>query len=107
MFCNLLDDSIALSRFSAAVESTTSVPEDPDCVIFECNAAVGGSSDEFAASAGATHAEKPKGVTAELLKRIWRINESTAKRTIEATTQLIRQEVDLKLLRNFEQLTGC
>ena len=70
VFCDLLDDNMALSKFSAAVGSTTSVPEDPDCVIFECNEAVGGFSDEFAASAGAAHAEKHKGVTTELLKKV-------------------------------------
>ena len=41
VFYNLLDDNLALSNFSAAVRSTTSVPKDPDCVIFECNESVG------------------------------------------------------------------
>jgi hypothetical protein len=70
VFCGLLDGNMALSNCFAAVGSTTSVPEDPDCVIFECNAAVGGFSDGFTASAGATHVEKPKGTTDELLKKI-------------------------------------
>ena len=70
VFCNLIDDNMALSKFSAAVESITSVPEDPDYVIFECNKAVGGFSGGFAASASAAHAKKPKGGTAELFKKL-------------------------------------
>ena len=101
VFCNLLDDNMALSKCSAAVGSTTSVPEDTNCVIFECKEAVGGFSDEFTASVCATHAEKPKGVTSELLKNIWRIDDSTVKRTIEITTQLNRQDVNSKLSQNF------
>ena len=68
VFCHVLDDTMALSKFSVAAGSTTSAPEDPDCVIFERNETVGGFSDKFAASTSATHAEKPKGVTAELRK---------------------------------------
>jgi len=51
--------------------------------------------------ASATHAEKPKGVNAELLQKIWRIDEETAKRTIKTTTQLNRQDLNSKLSRNF------
>ena len=68
VFCNFLDDNMTLSKFSVAVGSTASVPEDPDCVIFECNEAVGGFFDGFAASADAVHAENSKRVAAELLK---------------------------------------
>ena len=49
----------------------------------------------------ATHAEKRKGVSPELLEKIWRIDNSTAKRTICTTTQLIRQEANSKLSGNF------
>ena len=51
--------------------------------------------------ASATHAEKRKGVSPELLKKIWRIDNKTAKRTIRTTTQLNRQEANSKLSRNF------
>ena len=84
-----------------AVGSTTAVPEDPDCVIFECQEAVGGFADNFTAAADAAHAEKPKGVSADLLQKIWRIDNDTAKRTIGKTTQLNRQDANSKLSRNF------
>ena len=51
--------------------------------------------------ASATHAEKQKEVSPELLEKIWRIGNSTAKRTIRTTTQLNRQEENSKLSRNF------
>ena len=51
--------------------------------------------------ASATHAEKRKGVSPELLDKIWRIDNKTAKRTIRTTTQLNRQEANTKLSRNF------
>ena len=47
--CDLLDVNMALSKLFAAVGSTTSIPEDPNYVTFECNGAVGGFSDEFTA----------------------------------------------------------
>ena len=50
---------------------------------------------------GASHAEKPRGVNAELLQKIWRIDSETAKRTIKTTSQLNRQDVNSKLSRNF------
>ena len=40
--------------------------------------------------ASATHAEKRKGVSPELLEKIWRIDNKTAKKTIRTTTQLNR-----------------
>ena len=67
VFCDLLDDNMVFSKFSDDVGSTVEVPGDPDCVIFECTEAGGGFSDKFVAYAGATHAEKPKDVTAEIL----------------------------------------
>ena len=51
--------------------------------------------------ASATHTEKWKGVSPELLEKIWRIDNSTDKRTIYTTTQLNRQEENSKLSRNF------
>ena len=53
------------------------------------------------AFASAMHADKPKGVSDELLENIWRIEPETAKRTIRTTTQLNRKDVNHKLLRNF------
>ena len=101
IFCDLLDEDIELFKFSTAVGSTTAVPDDPDCVIFECHEAVGGFSNSFQTTASAAHAEKPKGVSADLLQKIWQIDNDTAKITIQTTTQLNRQDVNSKLSRNF------
>ena len=49
----------------------------------------------------ATHAEKPKGVTADHISKIWRISEEEAKRTLEVTTQLSKQDAESTLSRNF------
>ena len=51
--------------------------------------------------ASANHAEKPKGVSAELLENIWCIDSDTAKRTIKTTTQLNGQDKNSNLSRNF------
>ena len=45
-------------------------------------------------SASDTHAEKPKGVSADLLEKIWQIYPGTAKRTIRKKTKLNRQDVN-------------
>eukprot|EP00956_Cyclotella_meneghiniana_P022884 scaffold43789_cov35-Cyclotella_meneghiniana.AAC.2 len=44
------------------------------------------------ADASAAHAEIPKGVTKEMLAKVWRISEDEARRTLEVTTQLNRQD---------------
>eukprot|EP00956_Cyclotella_meneghiniana_P034439 scaffold104886_cov86-Cyclotella_meneghiniana.AAC.1 len=46
------------------------------------------------ADASAAHAEIPKGVTKEMLSKVWRISEDEARRTLEVTTQLNRQDAD-------------
>ena len=50
----------------------------------------------------AAHATQPKGVTAQDLSRLWRIDLETAKRTLEVTTQLQRREDDPSLTRNYK-----
>ena len=69
VFCDLLHEHIGLSKFSTAVGSTTAVPEDPDCVIFEYQEAVGGFADNFTAAGSTAHAEKPKKVSADLVPK--------------------------------------
>lgn len=52
------------------------------------------------AEASATHAEIPKGVTKEMLAKVWRISEDEARRTLEVTTQLnSRQGADTSISR--------
>ena len=48
----------------------------------------------------ASHAEKPKGVSKQVLYKIWRISEDEARQTIEVTTQLERQSAESSLSRN-------
>ena len=52
-------------------------------------------------SVSASHAEKPKGVTPEILMKVWRINNATEKRNINVTSQLARQNSNTTLSRNF------
>ena len=49
----------------------------------------------------AAHVDTPKGVTAEHLSKVWRISHDDAKRTLEVTSQLNKQESDASLLRRF------
>ena len=70
-------------------------PQDSDCEYLD---SITKFMDAFAS---ATHAEKPKGVDAELLQNIWWIDLETAKRTIKTATQLNRQDVNSKFSRNF------
>ena len=52
--------------------------------------------------ASAAHAEKPNGVTAKMLEKVWGIDTESAKRTLNATTQLNRQDgANGNLPRNF------
>ena len=55
----------------------------------------------FASLISAAHAERPKGVTKELLSKIWRISEDEARRTIEVTTRLNKQDAESNLIRKF------
>ena len=53
------------------------------------------------ANVGATSASKPRGVTAETLSKIWRIDYETAARTLKVTTQLNHQGGNETLSRHF------
>ena len=56
---------------------------------------------EMRGFASATHDDNRKVVSHELIEKIWRIDNSTAKSTIRTTTQLNRQKANSKLSRNF------
>ena len=47
------------------------------------------------------HAEKTTGVTQEILANVWRIDNATAKRTINFTTQLASRDINTSLSRYF------
>ena len=95
VLCDLLDEQVALSNFSAAVWSTVANLQYPDCAIFHA------SEDLTDVFASATHSENLKGVSADLLSKFWRIDSETAKITIKTTTKLNSQDVNSKLSRNF------
>lgn len=88
-FASTVADRAALSKFTAAIGCTTAVACDTACQLFT------------AVTVSATHAEAPKGVSPELLSKIWRIDQQTAKRTLEVTSQLNKQDGDSSLARNF------
>ena len=91
----MINDQVTTSKFSAAVGSTMDNPQDTDWEIIYAT------EQEMRGFASATHTEKRKGVSPELLDKIWGINNKTAKRTIRTTTQLNRQEANSKISRNF------
>ena len=106
VFCDILDDQIALSKFSGAVGSTAANPQNPDCEIFlnpqDPDCEILSASDKIMNEfSSALHAEKPKGVSAKILENIWRIDPEIAKLNIITTTQLNKQDVNSKLVSNF------
>ena len=119
IFFDRLNESAAQSKFAADVCSTNSNPQDCDmlsanpqnsalndtnfnslhpledlveCELFE---------DIQKAFVISSHVEKPKGVTPEILMKVWRIENATAKRTINVTSQLASQDANTTLSRNF------
>ena len=109
LFCDLLDGNIAISKFSAVVGSTSVKQQDPLCVmdIWDHCENVGPGIGYMDAFASASHAKNFKGVDAELLQIIWRIDSDTAKRTTNTTTQLNRQDINSKPSRNFGKMIEC
>ena len=85
---NPQDMDLSTSNF----KSNQHLSDSMDCDIFE---------DASTAFVSASHEEKPTGVTPEILEKVWRIDNETAKRTINATTQLAKQDVNTSLSRNF------
>ena len=49
----------------------------------------------------AAHVDTPKGVTASQLSKVWCISEEDARRTLDVTTQLNKQDADASLARRF------
>ena len=50
---------------------------------------------------GATHQDKPKGISPERLAKVFRIDDQTARRTLQVTTQRVKRVRDPTLNRNF------
>ena len=91
IFCKIINEQVATSKLSADVGSTMENPQDTDRDILYAT------EQEMRGFASKTHAEKQKGVSPELLEKIWKIDNITAKRTICNTTKLNIQEANSKL----------
>ena len=85
IFYEIINDQVTTSNFSAAVGITMANAQDPDWDIIYAT------EQEIRRFASANHAEKRNGVSPELLEKIWRIDNKTAKRTICTTNQLNRK----------------
>ena len=57
--------------------------------------------DASTAFVSASHAENPTGITPDILAKVWQIDNATAKRTINVTSQIAKQDVNTSLSRNF------
>ena len=57
--------------------------------------------DDLIFESSAAHVDTPKGVTASQLSKVWCISEEDAKRTLDVTTQLNKQDADASLARRF------
>ena len=89
IFSAVLIDQALISKVSMAMGSMT--VDDAACGVFEAR---------VFSSVSAIAAGRSKGVTAEHLVKIWRIPYDDAARTLEVTTQWIRQDPDSSLSRN-------
>ena len=95
-FTAILDDQAMISKLSMAVGSTTF--DNAACDVFE--ARVPARVPIWDINASAISAGRSHGVTADHLSKIWRIPFDDAARTLEVTTQRIRQNPDSSLSRN-------
>ena len=86
-FAQSLNEKVASSKFAMSVGSVSC---DPDYII--------GSDD---VNISAMHADKPKGVSAEVLSKVFRIDLDTAKRTLQLNTQRCKRGKDPSLNRRF------
>ena len=95
--CSNLNDRIAQSKFSEAMGST--IADENGCDLFD--AVQQAVASAFSASVGAAHVTTPKGVSAETLQKVFRIDLATAKRTLKVTTQLNSRNPHSSLSRGF------
>ena len=85
-----VSERLEFSKIAMAMGSTTI--DNSSCELFEAT---------VTAEVDATTAGKAKGITADALSKIWRIDHKTAEQTIAATSQLNRQSDSTSLTRNF------
>ena len=87
----VMEENLRASKFAMAAGSTMAGnPQDPDQgeVFIDLEAA-------------ATQGQQTGGVSKEHLAKVWRLNEDEARRTLEVTSQLNKQDADSSLSRRF------
>ena len=97
-FTAILDDQAMISKLAMAVGSTTF--DDAACDVFEARVPVKATVPFWDINVSAISAGRSHGVTADHLSKIWRIPFDDAVRTLEVTTQRVRQNPDSSLSRN-------
>lgn len=94
-FADRIAQRVRDAKIAMALGSMTVSEED------ELFAAVAKSISETSATLAALQAGNLRGVSAEHLSKIWRLPHDLAERTLGCTSQLIRQDANSKLSRNF------
>ncbi len=99
-----LNATIAKSKFAEAIGSTSY--DDHGCELFATVQRIHGEiqaifAEATTANASATHAAPPKGISPEILSKVFRIDHDTARRTIDVTTQFNRRDPNSSISRNF------
>jgi len=97
-FTAMLDDQAMISKLAMAVGSTTF--DDTACDVFEARVPAKAKVPIWDINASAISAGRSHGVTADHLLKIWRIPFDDAARTLEVTTQGVKQNPDSSLSRN-------
>ena len=82
-------------------ESSSSESSDDESVTTLFESSLRGEIDLDNIMVSAAHAPQPKGIDAEHLSKIWRIDQKQVKRTLEITSQHSRQADDPTLSRNY------
>ena len=104
MLASSLDERGAIRRFATSIGSTNAHHEKYlfDIMLDDVNevSAIGELDFEFF-TASATHAEASKGISAEQLSKVWRIDLDSATRTLDITTQRCKRSDDPTLSRNY------
>ena len=98
-FSMLIQERAAMSKFAEAAGCTH--VNDDGCILFEAKDACAQQDEQVVGEVSAVLKRPPRGVTAEHLSKVWRVDHATAQRTLETTTQLRPQDGNSSLARNF------
>jgi hypothetical protein len=95
--------SAVLTEVSRSLDSLTFAQDLTDrCTFSKIATSIGSMSSDPSYVIGAVHSNQPKGVDAEQLAKIFRIDLSTAKNTLNVTTQRVKRSADPSLSRNYD-----